>query len=52
MLLEKLSTKLGIAAPVIIIQVFRTTKVAPPYCIHLEYYAPDLLMIGSASIII
>ena len=51
MLLETLSTGLGIAVPVLIIWVLHMKKRAHLCCIHLVDYAPDLIMVGSASTI-
>ena len=44
---EKFSPRLGIEMPVIIIQFFNITKRAHLCCIHLVYYAPEFIMLGS-----
>ena len=52
MLLKKFSPRLGIEMPVLIIQFFNITKRAHLCCIHLVYYAPEFIMLGSESNIV
>ena len=48
-LLKILSSRLGIAVPVLIIWVFHMEKRSHPHCLHLEDPAPELLMKGGVS---
>ena len=51
-MLKKFSSRLGISVPLFIIRVFHMKKVAHPFCIHLEDFAPALLVVGCAFTII